>query len=103
MPLVRRRPLCLIYVLCLCGGCCTGASLERTRQLVHAEVPIGSSESDVKRFCEQHQFEYEQANPGEGWARLERRGCLEDIVARILYDEAGRVKSTEVNIENVLP
>ena len=103
---ITIRALCLLCVIGLCGGCCTGPDLESARGWVHTEVPTGSSELDVQRFCQRHRFNYRQGNQGEGWARLEHHCLLvvpEDIVARIVYDEAGRVQSTEVKIDNMLP
>ena len=98
--------LCLLGAFGSCEGCCSGPSLERAKQWVNAEVPRGSSELDVKRFCQKHDFNYSQGNEREAWARLERRCLLfipEDIVARFLYDDVGQVRSTEVSADNLFP
>jgi hypothetical protein len=81
-----------------------GPRLESVRQWVQAELPTGSSKSDVKNFCKRHRFNYRSGNQDEGWARLEGYCLLDDdIVARIVYDDTGRVQSTQVNIDNMLP
>ena len=95
--------LILACMLSSCVGCCSRPGLEQVRAWVKSDIPPGSSEEDVRRFCQAHRLEYAPGNPGEAWANAP--GCLlaDDINVYIKYDDARRVERAAVELFNTLP
>lgn len=101
---MKTRLLILSFALASCVGCCTRPGEEQIRQWAKNEIPPGSSEEDVRRFCQVHGFQYHPGNPGEGWALSPGCGLVpEHVDTFVKYDESGRVETTETHLVNMLP
>lgn len=96
---MNRRLLALALALELIG-CCAPVSptTEQVKAWVAMDLPAGSSESQVQRFCAAHGFDY---SSGPDWGNAHRKagGCEATrpvVWMEIAYDNERRVKSIDV-------
>jgi hypothetical protein len=96
---MNLRPLAFALALGLVGCCAPfGPTTEQVKRWVSSDLPAGSSETRVQRFCEAHGFEY---SSGRDWGNAHRRaggcGATPPVVwMQIRYDEARRVTAIDV-------
>ena len=98
----------LPLVLSSGGYCFTPVSptVEQTEEWIAQELPPGSSEQDVQRFCERHGFGY--ATLTTTLARGQRRagGCESTrpmTFVDVTYDDARRVKKVRAWGASLMP
>lgn len=101
-----RRALAIALASTLVG-CCAPVSptLKEVKTWVSTDLPPGSSEAQVQRFCVAHDFAY---SSGPDWGNAARRvgGCesLRPVVwMQIAYDKGRSVKSINVYGGSMLP
>lgn len=94
---VALAALSALPLLTSAAGCCftpVSPTVEETQRRVDQELPLGSSEQDIQRFCERHGFGYVALT--NTLARGSRRagGCESTrpmAFIDVTYDEARRV------------
>jgi hypothetical protein len=82
------------------AGCCApfGPTAREVKSWVAADLPAGSSEHRVERFCASHGFDY---SSGRDWGNAHRRGggCGPTppmVWMQVRYDDARRVTGIDV-------
>lgn len=81
-------------------GCCApfGPTTGQVKAWVAADLPAGSSEARVQRFCASHGFDY---SSGPDWGNAHRGGggcgpTPPEVWMQIRYDDARRVTGIDV-------
>jgi hypothetical protein len=112
-PILASRVFLILASACFFNSLACCPPIRPTPNEVHTwvrkELPPGTPESDVMRFCEVHAFGYPSIrDPGSTYVQAVRRvgGCESTkpvVMIEIRYDEFHRVKSADVRGGSMLP